>query len=70
MPLSYFGTSTDMHDITERMIGRPPPKGVSQTQVEAALIVQGKRLYGYAREWKELPAEIQERPVTVKELSI
>ncbi|KAK3062176.1 pseudouridine synthase pus4, partial [Teratosphaeriaceae sp. CCFEE 6253] len=31
----------------------------------SALRVQGKRLYEYAREGKEVPVEIQERPVTV-----
>lgn len=34
----------------------------------SALRVQGKRLYEYAREGKEVPVEIQERPVTVSEL--
>ena len=41
---------------------RPPPY--------SALRVQGKRLYEYAREGKELPAEIQERPVTLKEICV
>ena len=36
----------------------------------SALSVQGKRLYEYAREGKELPVEIQERPVTVEEIEI
>lgn len=36
----------------------------------SALRVQGKRLYEYAREGKEVPVEIQERPVTVSELEI
>ena len=36
----------------------------------SALHVQGKRLYEYAREGKEVPLEIQERPVEVQELSI
>ena len=34
----------------------------------SALRIQGKRLYEYAREGKELPTEIEQRPVTVKEL--
>lgn len=36
----------------------------------SALHVQGKRLYEYAREGKEVPVEIQERPVEVQDLSI
>lgn len=38
--------------------------------VYSALRVQGKRLYEYAREGKEVPTEIKERPVEVKELQI
>ncbi|TKA73395.1 hypothetical protein B0A55_04281 [Friedmanniomyces simplex] len=36
----------------------------------SALRVQGKRLYEYAREGKEVPVEIQERPVTVEKLEL
>jgi tRNA pseudouridine55 synthase len=36
----------------------------------SALRVQGKRLYEYAREGKEVPVEIQERPVTVSKLDM
>lgn len=36
----------------------------------SALRIQGKRLYEYAREGKEVPVEIQERPVTVEKLEI
>ena len=36
----------------------------------SALRVQGKRLYEYAREGEDLPVEIQERPVEVKQLEI
>ncbi len=36
----------------------------------SALRVQGKRLYDYAREGKDLPVEIKERPVEVKQLDI
>ncbi|KAK0272197.1 pseudouridine synthase pus4 [Friedmanniomyces endolithicus] len=36
----------------------------------SALRVQGKRLYEYAREGKEVPVEIQERPVTVENLEL
>ncbi|KAK4565635.1 pseudouridine synthase pus4 [Recurvomyces mirabilis] len=36
----------------------------------SALRVQGKRLYEYAREGKEVPVEIQERPLKVAELHL
>lgn len=36
----------------------------------SALRVQGKRLYEYAREGKEVPKEIEERPVKVEEMEI
>lgn len=36
----------------------------------SALRIQGKRLYEYAREGKEVPVQIQERPVTVEKLEI
>ncbi|EMC98271.1 hypothetical protein BAUCODRAFT_60368, partial [Baudoinia panamericana UAMH 10762] len=36
----------------------------------SALRVQGKRLYEYAREGKEVPIEIQERPVQVEQLEL
>ncbi|MCJ1247752.1 hypothetical protein MMC30_004967 [Trapelia coarctata] len=45
-----------------KIMQRPP--------VYSALRIQGKRLYEYAREGKELPVEIQERPVTVEKLEI
>ncbi len=38
--------------------------------IYSALRVQGKRLYEYAREGKEVPVEIQARPVEVKEMGI
>ena len=38
--------------------------------VFSALRMQGKRLYEYARNGEDLPVEIQERPVEVKELDI
>lgn len=38
--------------------------------VFSALRVQGKRLYEYAREGKEIPVEIQARPVTVSKLEM
>ena len=45
-----------------KIMQRPP--------VYSALRMQGKRLYEYAREGKETPKEIEERPVEVKELKI
>ena len=38
--------------------------------IYSALRMDGKRLYEYAREGKEVPREIQERPVEVKELEV
>ena len=45
-----------------KIMQRPP--------LYSALRVQGKRLYEYAREGKEVPREIEKRPVEVKELEI
>jgi len=45
-----------------KIMQRPP--------IYSALRVQGKRLYEYAREGKEVPKEIEKRPVEVKELDI
>lgn len=51
-----------LSDFRGAIMQRPP--------LYSALRVQGKRLYAYAREGKEVPREIQERPVTVEELEI
>ena len=45
-----------------KIMQRPP--------IFSALRIQGKRLYEYAREGKELPVEIQERPVEVEKLEL
>lgn len=45
-------------------------KGMQRPPIFSALRVQGKRLYEYAREGKEVPVEIQERPVEVHELEM
>ena len=45
-----------------KIMQRPP--------LYSALRVDGKRLYEYAREGKEVPREIEKRPVEVKELEI
>lgn len=51
-----------LHKFRGKIMQRPP--------IYSALRVQGKRLYEYAREGKEVPTEIEERPVEVKELQI
>lgn len=45
-------------------------KTVQRPPLYSALHVQGKRLYEYAREGKDVPVEIEERPVEVRELEI
>lgn len=45
-----------------KIMQRPP--------IFSALRVQGKRLYEYAREGKEVPKEIEERPMTVEHLEM
>lgn len=45
-----------------KIMQRPP--------IFSALRVQGKKLYEYAREGREVPVEIQERPVEVKSLEL
>lgn len=45
-------------------------KGVQRPPVFSALKVQGKKLYEYAREGKEVPVEIKERPVDASELEM
>lgn len=45
-----------------KIMQRPP--------LYSALRMEGKRLYEYAREGKEVPKEIEKRPVEVKELAI
>lgn len=64
---SYVHVTADavekaLHHFRGKIMQRPP--------LYSALRYQGKRLYEYAREGKELPVEIQERPVEVKELEI
>lgn len=49
-------------DYRGKIMQRPP--------LYSALRVQGKRLYEYAREGKEVPTEIMERPVEVQSLEI
>ena len=47
---------------TGKIMQRPP--------LFSALSMQGKRLYEYAREGKELPREIEKRPVEVQEIEV
>ncbi|KAI9831331.1 MAG: hypothetical protein M1819_005105 [Sarea resinae] len=54
----------------EQALQRFRGKIMQRPPIFSALRVQGKRLYEYAREGKEVPVEIQERPVEVLELEI
>ncbi len=54
----------------EKALGKFKGKIMQRPPVYSALRVQGKRLYEYAREGKEIPKEIEERSVEVKELEI
>lgn len=45
-------------------------KIMQKPPIFSALRIQGKRLYEYAREGKELPVEIKERPVEVEKLEL
>lgn len=54
----------------EKALGKFRGKVMQRPPVYSALRVQGKRLYEYAREGKEVPKEIEERPVEVKELEV
>ena len=54
----------------EEALARFRGKIMQRPPIYSALRVQGKRLYEYAREGKEVPREIQERPVEVEELEI
>lgn len=54
----------------EKALGKFRGRIMQRPPIYSALRIQGKRLYEYAREGKEVPSEIQERPVEVKELEI
>ena len=45
-------------------------KTVQRPPLYSALHVQGKRLYEYAKEGKDVPVEIEERPVEVRDLEV
>lgn len=54
----------------EKALGKFRGKIMQRPPIYSALRIQGKRLYEYARDGKEVPTEIQKRPVEVKELEI
>ena len=54
----------------EKALGNFRGKIMQRPPIYSALRVQGKRLYEYAREGKDVPKEIEERPVEVKELEV
>ena len=55
-------------DMVEEALAKFRGKGMQKPHIFSALRVEGKRMYEYAREGKELPVEIKERPVEVTEL--
>ena len=54
----------------EKALGKFKGKIMQMPPIYSALRVQGKRLYEYAREGREIPKEIEKRPVEVKQLEI
>jgi len=56
------GVESALERFRGKIMQRPP--------LYSALRMEGKRLYEYAREGKEVPKEIEKRPVEVKELEI
>ena len=54
----------------EEVLARFRGNIMQRPPIYSALRMQGKRLYEYAREGKEVPKEIQERPVKVEELEL
>ena len=57
-------------EMVEEALGRFRGEIMQRPPIYSALRVQGKRLYEYAREGKEVPKGIEERPVEVKELDV
>ena len=57
-------------DMVESALQHFRGKIMQRPPIYSALRIQGKRLYKYAREGKEIPAEIQERPVEARKLEI
>nr|POF14066.1 putative trna pseudouridine synthase 4 [Quercus suber] len=56
--------------VIEEALGKFRGKIMQKPPLWSALRVQGKRLYEYAREGKEVPVEIKERPVEVLDLQL
>lgn len=54
----------------EKALGMFKGKIMQKPPLYSALHVQGKRLYEYAREGKEVPVDIADRPVEVKDIQI
>ena len=57
-------------DIVEKKLAQFKGGIMQQPPIYSALRVQGKHLYEYAREGKEVPIEVQHRPVTVHTLEV
>ena len=57
-------------DKVEKALNKFKGKIMQRPPIYSALRVQGKRLYEYAREGKEIPKEIEARPVEVEELEV
>ena len=57
-------------EVVEEALSKFRGKFLQQPPIFSALRVQGKRLYEYAREGKEVPVEIEERPVEVENLEM
>ena len=57
-------------DLVEKALGKFKGAIMQKPPMFSALRVQGKRLYEYAREGKEVPQEIVERPVEVENIEI
>ena len=60
--ITLDSVETALNKFRGPIMQRPP--------IYSALRIDGKRLYEYAREGKEVPREIKERPVTVHRLNI
>ncbi|OQO14378.1 hypothetical protein B0A48_01254 [Cryoendolithus antarcticus] len=54
----------------EEAMGKFRGKIMQRPPIFSAIRIQGKRLYEYAREGKEVPVEIEERPVEVEKLEM
>lgn len=54
----------------ERALERFRGKIMQRPPIYSALRVEGKRLYEYAREGKEVPRAVEERPVEVRDLEV